>query len=417
MAKRLKIDAEKRKIIFTFEGKKLTAYDGETVAEALIANGIWLFSLSDKHIRPRGYFCGNGTCGQCKMNIDGNENALACKTFVREGMKVKRNIPKIKLNYLKNISFIKNLPYLLYFLKNKIFRYSKLNFNLANEEYSVDILVIGNGDAGNAALENILKNDGNVLMITEDNIDDYADSPKIIKNARIISIDGLTAYAVSRDRILKIRAKKIIIATGSMNFGKIFENNDLPGIMLFSGLKTLLLKKILPGKSVVIYGSSGEEENIADFIESKGIKVNGIVSEIPRKSRYNYFYYYNIDRAYGFSKLKGILIKKGKLLKKLKCDILVFSDKTKNINLLLNMNLKLNYLKDKKSFFPERDKNLLVAKNIYYASGFSEKESKYEGERAALHALGLTKKRYEKIIGLVGGENNESIVQINGCYR
>ena len=40
-----------------------------------------------------------------------------------------------------------------------------------------------------------------------------------------------------RQRLLKIRAKKVIVATGSLERPLIFNNNDRPGIMLSSAIK------------------------------------------------------------------------------------------------------------------------------------------------------------------------------------
>ena len=40
-----------------------------------------------------------------------------------------------------------------------------------------------------------------------------------------------------RQRLLKIRAKKVIVATGSLERPLVFNNNDRPGIMLSSAIK------------------------------------------------------------------------------------------------------------------------------------------------------------------------------------
>lgn len=45
-----------KKISFTFNGKKLFGYEGDTIASALIANGIHLVGRSFKYHRPRGFF-------------------------------------------------------------------------------------------------------------------------------------------------------------------------------------------------------------------------------------------------------------------------------------------------------------------------------------------------------------------------
>lgn len=90
---------EKRgtKITFTFEGEELTGYEGETVAAALIANGIKVFRHSVKDKRPRGLFCAIGNCSSCLMNVDGKPNVRTCMTPLEEGMEVRRQKGKGEL--------------------------------------------------------------------------------------------------------------------------------------------------------------------------------------------------------------------------------------------------------------------------------------------------------------------------------
>ena len=49
----------KNKISFTFDGKIYSAYDGDTVASALLRNNVRLVGRSFKYHRPRGIY----TCG------------------------------------------------------------------------------------------------------------------------------------------------------------------------------------------------------------------------------------------------------------------------------------------------------------------------------------------------------------------
>ena len=45
-----------KKISFKFNGKKYFGYEGDTLASALIANGVHLIGRSFKYHRPRGFF-------------------------------------------------------------------------------------------------------------------------------------------------------------------------------------------------------------------------------------------------------------------------------------------------------------------------------------------------------------------------
>jgi len=82
-------DMGERKILtFTFNGREVQAYEGETVAAALIAAGIRVFRHSHKLHEPRGVFCSIGHCTDCAMQVDGVENVKTCVTRVKEGMRV-----------------------------------------------------------------------------------------------------------------------------------------------------------------------------------------------------------------------------------------------------------------------------------------------------------------------------------------
>ena len=45
-----------KEISFKFNGKKYTGYEGDTLASALLANGVHLVGRSFKYHRPRGFF-------------------------------------------------------------------------------------------------------------------------------------------------------------------------------------------------------------------------------------------------------------------------------------------------------------------------------------------------------------------------
>ena len=77
-----------REIVFYFQGRPVTAYEGETVAAALFASGIRIFSRSFKYHRPRGLFCMAGHCAHCLMRVDGIPNVRTCRTIVVSGMRV-----------------------------------------------------------------------------------------------------------------------------------------------------------------------------------------------------------------------------------------------------------------------------------------------------------------------------------------
>ena len=76
------------RVNLTVDGKSIEAYQGETVAAAMLAAGIRAFHKSHKHQQPRSLYCGMGICYECLVTINGVHAQRACITLVEEGMQV-----------------------------------------------------------------------------------------------------------------------------------------------------------------------------------------------------------------------------------------------------------------------------------------------------------------------------------------
>lgn len=77
-----------RRVEIEVDGERIAAYEGETVAAALIASGRRLFRKTARYDAPRGIFCGMGICFDCVMTVNGVPNTRTCVTPVEDGMKV-----------------------------------------------------------------------------------------------------------------------------------------------------------------------------------------------------------------------------------------------------------------------------------------------------------------------------------------
>ena len=71
-----------------FNGREITAREGETVAAALAAEGISAFRTTVKRKESRGIFCAIGRCTDCAMTVNGIPNIRTCITTVEENMRV-----------------------------------------------------------------------------------------------------------------------------------------------------------------------------------------------------------------------------------------------------------------------------------------------------------------------------------------
>ena len=89
MVERIKNSVVRGKAVsITVDGKRIKAFENETVGMSILAAGPPTLARSLKYHRPRSMFCSTGTCQRCLMEIDGIPNQQACQTQVREGMVV-----------------------------------------------------------------------------------------------------------------------------------------------------------------------------------------------------------------------------------------------------------------------------------------------------------------------------------------
>lgn len=71
----------------TFNGAPIRCYGGETVATALLANGINEFG-STQEGDPKQVLCNMGSCFDCVVTIDRTPLIRACLTYAAQGMDV-----------------------------------------------------------------------------------------------------------------------------------------------------------------------------------------------------------------------------------------------------------------------------------------------------------------------------------------
>ncbi|MFS0644448.1 (2Fe-2S)-binding protein [Siminovitchia sp. 179-K 8D1 HS] len=78
----------RKSISFQFDGKTYTAYEDETVAAALLANGIRELRVHEESGTPRGFYCNIGHCMECRVTVNGKKNQRVCLTVVEKDMVV-----------------------------------------------------------------------------------------------------------------------------------------------------------------------------------------------------------------------------------------------------------------------------------------------------------------------------------------
>ncbi len=77
-------------VTIEIEGQSVAVPAGESVAAAVLANGLDHVRTTPVGGVQRAPYCMMGVCFECLMEIDGVSNRQACMTQVEEGMRVAR---------------------------------------------------------------------------------------------------------------------------------------------------------------------------------------------------------------------------------------------------------------------------------------------------------------------------------------
>jgi sarcosine oxidase subunit alpha len=314
--------ARQKTISFTFDGKRVEAYEGDTIGSALYAAGQRTFSRSFKYHRRRGLMCCAGQCPNCIVAVDGAPGARACVEPVKDGIKVEHvnALPSLEHDAMRATdifggpftppgfyykTFIR--PRKFWPLYEKILRNAaglgKLRHEQPEREWRTeyrrrhaDVMVTGGGLAGlHAAIaaaglgaDTVLVDEGPALggqQLIEPSNQTVAD---LIKRARVAGVEILTRASAlgyfdglvpvwQQDTMHQIRTARHVFATGTIEQPLVFAGNDLPGVMLAGGARRLpALYAVSPGRRAVIATTSDRGLHAAAALRSAGVEIVAI---------------------------------------------------------------------------------------------------------------------------------------------
>lgn len=80
--RRIQVGVERGKCFeIEVDGEEILAYEGETIAAALLAAGKRISRKTTKRKELRGVYCGIGVCFECRMIVNGKPNTRVCQTL------------------------------------------------------------------------------------------------------------------------------------------------------------------------------------------------------------------------------------------------------------------------------------------------------------------------------------------------
>ncbi|HEX4279600.1 MAG TPA: 2Fe-2S iron-sulfur cluster-binding protein [Solirubrobacteraceae bacterium] len=291
-------------IRFTFDGKPVEAYEGDTIGSALFAAGRRTFSRSFKYHRRRGLLCCAGQCPNCIVAVDGAPGARACTEPVREGMKVEHlnAQPGLDLDVMRATDIVGTKftppgfyyktfirPRKLWPVYEKVLRHAAglgvLRKEQADREWRTeyrrrhaDVLVIGGGAAGRRAAAAAAEQGDDVVLVDEGPFPiEPIPGVEILARASALGFfDGIVPVWQG-DTLHQIRARRHVFATGAIEQPLVFAGNDLPGVMLSGGAVRLTqLYAVRPGTRAVVVATSDRGLAAGATLQDAGVAIAAV---------------------------------------------------------------------------------------------------------------------------------------------
>lgn len=75
---------------FFWEGREYSACEGDTIAVALLASDVNHTRETPQSDSPRAPFCMMGSCFECRVVVNGEQNVQACMNLIEDGMTISR---------------------------------------------------------------------------------------------------------------------------------------------------------------------------------------------------------------------------------------------------------------------------------------------------------------------------------------
>jgi sarcosine oxidase subunit alpha len=315
-------------VSFTFDGKRVEAYEGDTIGSALYAAGQRTFSRSFKYHRRRGLMCVAGQCPNCICAIDGAPGARACTEPVREGITVQHvnALPSLEFDAMRATDLVGGpftppgfyyktfmRPRRLWPLYEKILRNAaglgKLRHEQPEREWRTeyrrrhaDLLVVGGGIAGLRAAIAAAQLGADVVLADEGpepggqqlietapeqtvalvELARAAGVEIIARGSALGYFDGLVPVW-QEDTLHQVRAPHHVFATGTIEQPLVFAGNDLPGVMLSGGARRLAsLYAVSPGRRAVVATTSDRGLAAAVALRAAGVEIVAVADLRPQ---------------------------------------------------------------------------------------------------------------------------------------
>ena len=397
-----------KSIEFSFDGKRLNGYEGDTLASALLANNQTLVGRSFKYHRPRGIVaCGpeepNALVGLGKgSKFEPNQRATTTELFEGLHSNSQNAWPSLEfdiggINRIMSRVFPAGFYYKTFIFPRFAWKHVFEPFirkaaglgaaptEKDSDKYEyfyahVDVLIIGGGTSGLAAALEVGRSGAKVLVLEQKNtwggrapvdgvfidnqiseewIDDAITELQSMPNVTLKNrtmgagvydhgwatgyesiTDHMPGKKGPRQRLWRIRAKRILTTTGAIERPLSFAGNDLPGVMLAGSVRDYLVDFGTSCGDIMVLATNNDDAYRTAIKQSEvGLKVAAILDartsvtgELPNKAREMGI---RVETGMAISKVKGsksvsgvsicLQAGEGVPLEEIKCDVVAMS--------------------------------------------------------------------------------------------
>jgi sarcosine oxidase subunit alpha len=328
---------------FTFNGRNYQGLEGDTLASALLANGVSLVARSWKYHRPRGILSAGVEEPNALVQLfDGARtvpNARMTEVALVEGL-IARSVhasPSVEFDVKAALGWFARLIPAGFYYKTFMASQSAWHFFEKHIRASsglgtspsegdpdsydkrfahCDVLVVGAGVsglmaalvAGRAGARVMLCDEqsepGGWLLSSDELIDqrpaaewvartlaELAEMPEVTLLPRTTAYGYLdhdlvalaerradhlpaTQAPVYRERLWRVRAKQVVLATGAHERPLVFSHNDLPGVMLAGAVSVYVRRyAVVPGRNAIVFTNNDAGYDAALALKAAGAEV------------------------------------------------------------------------------------------------------------------------------------------------
>ncbi len=319
---------DRRQVIkFRFDGLDYEGYAGDTLASALLANGVRLFGRSFKYHRPRGILSAGSEEPNALVEVHEDDqttpNCRATMVEIYTGLVAtsQNRWPSLAFDVGSVLNLVSRFLSAGFYYKTFIWPSWKFyewairrsaglgkpgltadNSYYERQSLHCDVLVVGAGQSGIKAASDAAKNGDDVVLVDENPPLTPVDLPD---NVRLLTRTTASAYYdhnlvacvervtdhladkgdLPRERLWRIRARAVVLASGAIEQPIVFNNNDRPGIMLASAVRRYIDQYgVLPGKEAVIFTDNDDGYQTALALLTAGASVIAVIDRRPQKS-------------------------------------------------------------------------------------------------------------------------------------